>query len=97
MKTWIDLLGRDTDYVHVDGCDIVRGWEKCEVLWHFDTPEQAQQNFEAWLKEVIKEQDAKVNEPPVGTWASVARIMAQNDDSGFDWDAWKDEMKERDL
>jgi hypothetical protein len=29
-----------------------------------------------------------------GTWAQTARIMAQGDDSGFDWDAWKDEMKE---
>lgn len=36
-------------------------------------------------------------EPPPGSWASVARIMAAGDDSGFDWDAWKDEMKERDL
>jgi hypothetical protein len=37
------------------------------------------------------------HEPPPGSWAAVARIMAQGDDSGFDWDAWKDEMKERDL
>ncbi len=29
------------------------------------------------------------------TWAQTARIMAQGDDSGFDWGAWKDEMKER--
>lgn len=35
-------------------------------------------------------------EPPLGSWASIARIMAEGDDSGFDWDAWKDEMKERD-
>jgi len=35
-------------------------------------------------------------EPPVGSWASVARMMAAGDDSGFDWDAWKDEMKEAD-
>jgi hypothetical protein len=34
------------------------------------------------------------NEPPVGSWAMVARMMAENDDSGFDWDAWKDEMKD---
>tara|TARA_E500000331_G_scaffold343338_1_gene378046 strand:- start:1463 stop:2044 length:582 start_codon:yes stop_codon:yes gene_type:complete len=31
------------------------------------------------------------------TWADTARLMAQNDDSGFDWDRWKDEMKERDM
>jgi hypothetical protein len=36
-------------------------------------------------------------EPPVGSWASVARVMAAGDDSGFDWDRWKDEMKEADL
>lgn len=36
-------------------------------------------------------------EPPPGSWAAVARMMAANDDSGFDWDAWKDEMKERDM
>lgn len=36
-------------------------------------------------------------EPPPGSWAAVARMMAAGDDSGFDWDAWKDEMKERDL
>jgi hypothetical protein len=34
--------------------------------------------------------------PAPGTWAFTARLMAQGDDSGFDWDAWKDEMKERD-
>ena len=32
--------------------------------------------------------------PPPGSWADVARLMAMDDDSGFDWDAWKDEMKE---
>ena len=32
--------------------------------------------------------------PPVGTWASVARMMAAGDDSDFDWDAWKDQMKD---
>ena len=36
-------------------------------------------------------------EPPPGSWAAVARMMAQDDDSGFDWDRWKDEMKERDM
>ena len=29
-----------------------------------------------------------------GTFAATARLMAQGDDSGFDWDTWKDEMKE---
>jgi len=39
----------------------------------------------------------KSNGPAPGTWAATARMMAQGDDSGFDWDAWKDEMKERDM
>lgn len=37
------------------------------------------------------------SEPPAGTWAATARMMAQGDDSGFDWDAWKDEMKEASM
>ncbi len=37
------------------------------------------------------------NGPKPGTWAHTARMMAAGDDSGFDWDAWKDEMKERDM
>ena len=31
----------------------------------------------------------------VGTWAHTASIMAAGDTSGFDWDNWKDEMKEQ--
>ena len=36
----------------------------------------------------------EVRQPPAGSFAETARIMAQGDDSGFDWDAWKDQMKE---
>jgi hypothetical protein len=34
--------------------------------------------------------------PPPGTWAFTARLMAETapPDEDFDWDAWKDEMKE---
>ena len=35
--------------------------------------------------------------PPPGSWAATARMMAQGDDSGFDWDRWKDEMKMQDM
>ena len=35
--------------------------------------------------------------PEPGTWAHTARLMAKDDDSGFDWDAWKDEMKDRHM
>jgi hypothetical protein len=34
-------------------------------------------------------------EPEVGTYAATARTMAAIFPD-FDWDAWKDEMKERD-
>jgi hypothetical protein len=37
-----------------------------------------------------------VEEPPPGSWADVARMMHEIDPD-FDWDAWKDEMKDRDL
>lgn len=34
-------------------------------------------------------------EPAPWTWAATARMMAQSfPDDGFDWDRWKDEMKE---
>lgn len=36
-----------------------------------------------------------LREPPFGSWAYVARIMADIEPD-FDWDSWKDEMKERD-
>lgn len=35
--------------------------------------------------------------PQPGTWAHTARTMAAMDNSGFDWDAWKDQMKDRDM
>jgi len=45
---------------------------------------------------VITEQ--VLTEPPFGSWASVARMMAQEfPESDIDWDAWKDEMKESDY
>ena len=34
-------------------------------------------------------------EPPVGSWAATARVMAEIcGDDGMDWDQWKDDMKE---
>lgn len=38
--------------------------------------------------------DTRFTGPAAGTWADVARMMAAGDDSGFDWDAWKDQMKD---
>ena len=40
---------------------------------------------------------ASPTKPPVGSYAATARMMAQGDDSGFDWDTWKEEMKMRDV
>ena len=34
-------------------------------------------------------------EPQLGTLAATARILASTDDSGYDWDEWKDQMKDR--
>ena len=33
-------------------------------------------------------------EPQPGTLAATARILASTDDSGYDWDSWKDQMKD---
>ena len=40
--------------------------------------------------------DAGVKGPLPGTWAYTARAMAEVFPD-FDWDAWKDEMKDREL
>lgn len=45
----------------------------------------------------IPEKETVIQGPPPGSWADVARIMAENDDSGFDWDAWKDQMKDSEF
>ena len=36
------------------------------------------------------------HEPPIGSWAATARIMAEIFPDE-DWDAWKDQMKEGDF
>lgn len=46
-----------------------------------------------YLVEVVDD-----TKPEPGSWADVARMMAAiSSDDDTDWDAWKDEMKERDL
>lgn len=74
-----------------------RGGAECgEVGPSADThpPSDADINF-VTCEECLRSHDER--QPPRGSWADVGRMMAQGDDSGFDWDAWKDEMKERDL
>jgi hypothetical protein len=50
--------------------------------------------------EMISEAEVKppdvVRQPPAGSFAATACMMTQDDDSVFDWDTWKDEMKEND-
>jgi hypothetical protein len=73
-----------------------RGGVECgEVGPSVDThpPSNADINF-VTCEECLRSHDER--QPPRGSWADVARMMAQGDDSGFDWDAWKDEMKETD-
>ena len=48
-------------------------------------------------KQLIESKEAELKGPPPGSWADVARMMASCDDSGFDWDSWKDEMKEQEI
>ncbi len=44
----------------------------------------------------VCEQRVPRMEPPAGTWASVARMMAQ-EFPDFEWDYWKDRCKEEDC
>lgn len=41
--------------------------------------------------------EREARQPQPGTWAATAALMAEGDDSGFDWDAWKDEMKDQEM
>ena len=41
--------------------------------------------------------DTQLAEPHPTSWAAVARLMAQDDDSDFDWDQWKDQMRDREA
>ena len=50
----------------------------------------------AVVPEVVYNPEVRV-EPQPGSWAATARMMAQSDTSGFDWDSWKDQMKDNEL
>lgn len=79
------------------GVDPVRsdGWD--EMYPVYGSPAYEAEEPEIVAAERRQEMDEAAMGPPPGSWAAVARMMAAGDDSGFDWDAWKDEMKERDL
>ena len=52
----------------------------------------------AWFAEETAPIEADPNEPALGSWAATARMMAScGNDDGFDWDQWKDEMKDREM
>jgi hypothetical protein len=55
-----------------------------------DEPLMSEADVDAFAK--LRGEDG----PAPGTYAFTARIMAGIDPS-FDWDSWKDEMKEKDM
>lgn len=70
--------------------------EKCGHLLPTDG-ECVCQDVEALARIEAEASAISPSEPPVGSWASVARMMASlGGDDDIDWDAWKDEMKETD-
>jgi hypothetical protein len=99
---WIEKLGRNTDYVHVDGNRVVNGFDDpghdsggMKVLWTCDTPEQAEEVMDEWLNQVIKERveaaprlEVDANGPSPGTYAYTARMMAQLSPVDGDPDFW---------
>lgn len=56
-KKWIELLGHDTNLVHVDANRIVRGFDTMTILWSFDNQEKAEKAFKAWLEEIAEWED----------------------------------------
>lgn len=67
------------------------------IRWGNPVTSSADVRRECGYDDEIDDYDPARDGPPPGSWAAVARVMADGDDSGTDWDAWKDEMKERDL
>jgi len=54
--------------------------------------------YEEWLSHKLdSEEENDLRTPPAGSWASTARLMAGLGDDDFDWDAWKDSMKDGDF
>ena len=72
------------------------GCEKCDGEGCFASCEEPEIDYDV---ETFDESDYDgdgVEGPEPGTWAHTARAMARAfPDDGFDWDAWKDEMKEK--
>lgn len=47
-------------------------------------------------KAALADHNVLPSDPPIGTWAATARIMAELDPT-YDWDSWKEEMKEMEM
>jgi len=56
--------------------------------------EEVKEAKQAQMDPEDEQDDSWTDGPPPGSWAATARMMAAGDDSGFDWDSWKDQMKE---
>lgn len=56
-----------------------------------------------WCEEALSDEiraslpEPGPNDPPPGSWADIARMMASFGGDDVDWDAWKDQMKEQDY
>lgn len=62
-----------------------------------EQPEVTTEDPEDFELRLASDKDFDPSQPPLGSWASVARMMASEfPDDGIDWDRWKDEMKETD-
>ena len=75
----------DFGYEYDEGSDI-DNWEDEQVF---------RDGQEEMRQDEAREEAADRNEPPAGSWAATARVMASlGGDDDFDWDQWKDDMKE---
>lgn len=67
---------------------------RSEFFRNVNKQEEAKEAKQAQMDPEDEQDDSWTDGPPPGSWAATARMMAAGDDSGYDWDAWKDQMKE---
>jgi hypothetical protein len=72
-------------------CDKYGPCDACKEQAAYEMAQYLEERGEAGI--VIEMQACIPREPPAGSWASIARVMSR-ECPDFDWDAWKDEMKE---
>lgn len=82
-------------HYHRQLCDIANAKEQAAFRPSTLTPEAAAKIAQINAEEDEREaRKANFQDPPAGSWAETARAM-KDMFPDFDWDAWKDEMKER--